>query len=196
VHYRGASDHREATSFEAYYPAPLDSWYEVRAWPSPGRAVGLLHRHHRRAGGAGRAAARAARAQLVADVTTDLSDTLGRRAGGRPARRAAGAGARRLRLVTLVDEQGDLRDVGWAHADPELQEVRRRYAELRLDSLKPTSYVATTLRTGQPTLLTHDVTRRLAAVFEPGEARELLLRLRRRRSRSCPCRPADAPSGC
>ena len=27
--------HRHAASFEAYYPPPLDGWYEVRAWPTP-----------------------------------------------------------------------------------------------------------------------------------------------------------------
>jgi GAF domain-containing protein len=77
----------------------------------------------------------------------------------------------------LVDDQGDLRDVGWAHADPELQEVARRYSELRLAALKPTSYVASALRTGTMSLLTEDVTQRLAAVYHPGAARDLLLRL-------------------
>lgn len=32
--YRHAMAHRVPVSFEAYYPAPLDAWYEVRAWPS------------------------------------------------------------------------------------------------------------------------------------------------------------------
>ena len=33
--YRRAVDTGRAVSFEAYYPAPLDGWYELRAWPSP-----------------------------------------------------------------------------------------------------------------------------------------------------------------
>ena len=33
--YRGAMESGRPTSFEAYYPPPLDGWYEVRAWPGP-----------------------------------------------------------------------------------------------------------------------------------------------------------------
>ncbi|MCU4740686.1 PAS domain S-box protein [Natronoglomus mannanivorans] len=32
--YRTAMENQETTSFEAYYPAPLDSWFEVNAYPS------------------------------------------------------------------------------------------------------------------------------------------------------------------
>src|SRR3712207_9196210 len=35
VHYRGAAATGRERVFEAYYPAPLDAWYEVRAWPAP-----------------------------------------------------------------------------------------------------------------------------------------------------------------
>ena len=176
-HYRGAAATGEAASFEAYYPAPLDSWYEVRAWPSPdGLSVYFIDTTARRAAQAELERA-LRRAQLVADVTTELSDTL-------VAEQAVARLAELLvpeladfALVTLVDEDGGLRDVGWAHTDPELREVARRYSLLRLGSLKPTSFVAATLRTGAPTVLTEDVTQRLAAVFERSEARDLLLRL-------------------
>ena len=175
--YRGAVATGEAASFEAYYPAPLDSWYEVRAWPSPdGLSVYFLDTTARRAAQAELERA-LRRAQLVADVTTDLSDTL-------VAEQAVARLAELLvpeladfALVTLVDEDGGLRDVGWAHTDPELREVARRYSLLRLGSLKPSSFIAATLRTGAPTVLTEDVTQRLAAVFERSEARDLLLRL-------------------
>ena len=177
VHYRGAASSGEAASFEAYYPAPLDSWYEVRAWPSPdGLSVYFIDTTARRAAQADLQRA-VRRAQLVADVTTELSDTL-------VAEHAVARLAQLLvpeladfALVTLVDEERGLRDVGWAHADPDLQEVARRYSELRLQSLRPTSFVGATLRTGTPTVLTGDVTRQLAGVFVPGEARDLLLRL-------------------
>jgi hypothetical protein len=33
--YRGAVSSGQPASFEAYYPPPLDSWYELRAWPTP-----------------------------------------------------------------------------------------------------------------------------------------------------------------
>ena len=177
VNYRAAAATGESRTFEAYYPAPLEGWYELRVWPSPDAlSVYFIDITERRAAQAELQRV-ARRAQLVADVTTDLSDTL-------VAEHAVARLARLLvpeladfALVTLVDEDGGLRDVGWAHVDPELQEVAERYAALRLESLKPTSFIAATLRTGMPTVLTEDVTQRLAAVFEPGEAHDLLLRL-------------------
>ena len=33
--YRTAVRTGVPVSFDAYYPAPLDGWYELRAWPSP-----------------------------------------------------------------------------------------------------------------------------------------------------------------
>ena len=33
--YRRAAKSGEPASFEAYYPPPLDGWYELRAWPTP-----------------------------------------------------------------------------------------------------------------------------------------------------------------
>ena len=177
VNYRAAAATGESRTFEAYYPAPLEGWYELRVWPSPDAlSVYFIDITERRAAQAELQRV-ARRAQLVADVTTDLSDTL-------VAEHAVARLARLLvpeladfALVTLVDEDGGLRDVGWAHVDPGLQEVAERYAALRLESLKPTSFIAATLRTGMPTVLTEDVTQRLAAVFEPGEAHDLLLRL-------------------
>jgi PAS domain S-box-containing protein len=174
--YRASASSGESRAFEAYYPAPLDGWYELRVWPSPdGLSVYFLDITARRAAQIDLQRA-LRRAQLVADVTTDLSDTL-------VAEDAVARLAQLLvpeladfALVTLVDDAG-LRDVGWAHADPDLQEVARRYSELRLQSLKPTSYVSATLRTGTPSVLTEDATRLLAQVYEPGEARDLLLRL-------------------
>ena len=176
THYRTAVATGEASSFEAYYP-PLDSWYEVRTWPSPdGLSVYFLDTTARRAAQAELQRA-ARRAQLVADVTTDLSDTL-------VAEHAVARLAELLvpeladfALVTLVDEDGGLRDVGWAHADPALRAVAQRYSVLRLEALEPTSFIAATLRTGAPSLLLEDAAHRLAEVYRPGEARDLLLRL-------------------
>ena len=49
-HYRGAAETGEERVFEAYYPAPLDAWYEVRAWPGPdGLSVYFLDISRRRA---------------------------------------------------------------------------------------------------------------------------------------------------
>jgi len=175
--YRQAVQTGQAVSFDAYYPAPLDGWYELRAWPSPdGLSVYFLDITARRAAQA-EVEAGVRRAQLVADVTTALSDTL-------DAEKAVARLAQLLvpdladfYLVTLVDDGGGLRDVGWAHADPAMQEVAGRYSELRIPALRDTSFVARSLRTGQPAIVSTDVTASIAQVLEPGEARDLLQQL-------------------
>ena len=35
THYRQAMTSGEPAAFDAWYPPPLDAWYEVRAWPTP-----------------------------------------------------------------------------------------------------------------------------------------------------------------
>ena len=58
--YRTAVRTGVPVSFDAYYPAPLDGWYELRAWPSPdGLSVYFLEvTERRRDAGAGRALGR------------------------------------------------------------------------------------------------------------------------------------------
>jgi serine phosphatase RsbU (regulator of sigma subunit) len=149
----------------------------VRVWPSPdGLAVHFLDVTARRAAQA-RADAAARRARLVADVTTALSDTLD----------AEEAVARLAHLlvpeladwcvVTLVDDDGHLRDVGWAHVDPALQDLTERYSALRLAALTNESFVAQAMRTRQPALIADRATERLEAVLALGEARDLLRQL-------------------
>lgn len=77
VNYRAAVDTGQQRVFEAYYPAPLDAWYEVRAWPSPdGLSVYFLDISERRAAEE-RARASADRLRVVAEVTALLSGTMG-----------------------------------------------------------------------------------------------------------------------
>ena len=100
LHYRAAvSDRRGAVVFEAYYPAPLDAWYEVRAWRDPDGLVGLLPRHHRaprgRRAGPGRRRP-AGRASPRSPPSCRAPSTRRRRRGG--GRRAA-AGRRGRRPV-------------------------------------------------------------------------------------------------
>jgi PAS domain S-box-containing protein len=176
--YRSAVETGRAVTFEAYYPAPLDAWYELRAWPSPdGLSVYFLDVTGRRSAQR-RAEAAARRARLVADVTSGLSDTL-------DAEEAVARLAHLLVpeladwcLVTLVDDDGGLRDVGWAHADPDQQSLVERYAAVRIPALTSSSFVAQAIRTRQPAVVPDDATGRIAAVLEPGEAHDLLFRLR------------------
>ena len=174
VHYRSAVASGRPASFAAYYPPPLDAWYDVRAWPSPdGLSVYFLDVTEERAA-AQRLERATRRAQLVADVTTGLSETL-------EAEEAVARLAQLLVpelgdwcLVTLVDDDGALRDVGWWHADPAHRDAVARYSAVRLGALDEQSFLLQALRSQRPAVVASDATERLAAVLAPGEARDLV----------------------
>lgn len=186
THYRRAAETRTPVEFEAYYPPPLDDWYEIRAWPTPdGLSVYFLDvtaRHD-----AEETVARAARrGALLAEVTRALSDTLD----------VEEAVARLAQLVvpllgdwcvvTLVDGPAStttsswrhrLRDIGSWHHDPGIRPLVTRYAGVRIPALTDTSFVARALDADEAVLIPHDATGAITQVLEPGEARDLFLEL-------------------
>ncbi|NYE38442.1 PAS domain S-box-containing protein [Nocardioides cavernae] len=178
--YRAAAASGSPVSFEAWYPPPLASWYEVRAWPTPeGLAVYFVDVSDRRA--AQEALDRSAeRLALLASVSDSLTATLD-----------ATEGVSRLAthlvplladwcLVTLVEDpqvtdwRRGLRDVGWAHADPALEPVLREYASLRLRAMTDESYLARTIQDMTPVLMHADAADQVASVLVPGPARDRL----------------------
>ncbi|NHC46710.1 SpoIIE family protein phosphatase [Motilibacter sp. K478] len=178
--YRRASASGEHVTFEAYYPEPLNGWYEVRVWPSgEGIAVYFLEITARRA--AQEQAHRAAvRAELLGEVTAELAETLDpEQAVARLAELVVPALADWC-LVTLVDDdehagaRRGLRDVGWAHVDPSLEPLVARYAGLRLEALLDNSFVHRALRTGRPIGAATGAAAAIRRVLRPGEAYELL----------------------
>ncbi|WP_432491968.1 SpoIIE family protein phosphatase [Kineococcus auxinigenes] len=214
--YRRAVRTGEPVSFEAHYPAPLDGWYELRAWPDPdGLSVYFLDVTARRAAQAQAEAERAAaqealrtseaaqrearqaqlaaertagRLALLAQVSADLSATLDtEEAVARLAQHLVPALGDWC-LVTLVDEHGALRDIGAWHADEAMRPVVQRYREVRLGSISsPSSFVHRALRTHRPVLVRSGATEAVAALLS-GEARDLLLRLAPERGQVLPLR--------
>ena len=180
--YRGAVASGEPVSFDAYYPQPLDAWYEVHAWPTPdGLSVYFLDVTGRRRDAA-LAAAAARRAAVAATVAVELSETLeAEEAVGRLARLTVPVLAD-WSIVTLV-EAGEprrgprLRDVGWWHTDPSRRELVERYAARRLASLTPHAFLNRAARTGEPVVVPGDATVSMLEVLVPGDARELLRQL-------------------
>ncbi len=176
--YRQAVASQEPVTFDAFYPEPLDAWYEVRAWPSPeGLSVYFNDVTSRRAAqqmmeeGARRSA-------MLARVTAELTRTLdGEQAVGRLATLVVPELAD-WSVVTLVDDEvgGDwrrgLRDVGWWHADPRMRCVVDRYAARRIQALTDVSFVARALSSGEPVLAPDHAYRTVAAVLAPGEAQD------------------------
>jgi PAS domain S-box-containing protein len=158
----------QATVFEAYYPAPLDGWYELRAWPSPdGLGVYFLDISARRAA--------QARAGLLAEATAALTDTLdAQEAVDRLARIVVPALADWC-IVTLVDEDaapGDwrrqLRDVAWWHDDPAQQPVLEQYARSRVRAFDDTAVLVRAWRTGRPVVLRSATEAGLSSLTDPG----------------------------
>jgi PAS domain S-box-containing protein len=182
-HYRRAMETGQQVTFEAYYPPPLDAWYEVQAWPDPdGLSVYFLDVTARRAAQQHTQQA-ARRAHLLAQVTSELTGTLdGEEAVARLAKLVVPTLADWC-LVTLVEEDGNLRfrkamrDVGWAHADPVGRALVERYAKVRWPALTGRAYVVRALRTGEVVQVRKGAAAAIGDVLAPGEAQELLTQL-------------------
>jgi PAS domain S-box-containing protein len=174
--YRAAmSDETEAV-FEAYYPAPLDSWFEVRAWGGPdGLSVYFLDITERRAAqqSAGRSAARLA---LIADITEVMSRMLVSGQGEEATlQRVAEVVVPVLgdwAILSLFEEDGRLRDAASWHRDPAGRPLAARYAELRLAAIPPTAPLHRALGSGQ-LVIVEDVGAAVGSLLSPGETREV-----------------------
>ena len=159
--YRGAVSSGEAAAFETFYPAPLNAWYEVRAFPGPeGLAVYFLDVTARKNAQlrADRALAQAdqalARVALLAEVSAQLSGTMDPdEAVGRLAQLVVPALAD-WAIVTIVDDQpgrsaGQARDVGHWHVEPDKRADVARYAQLRSQVSGQHSTVSRALAAGE-----------------------------------------------
>jgi serine phosphatase RsbU (regulator of sigma subunit)/PAS domain-containing protein len=164
-----------AASVELLHPEPLALWCELRAWPDgEGTSVLLLPSAARRA--AEEAASRAAlQVQVLAGVGAHLSGTLDAETA---VARLSGVLVPVLGdwcIVTLVDEQGGLRDVGTHHADPARQALLDDYTSLRMPALLArggSTYVADAARSGRPVVLPEPAVDAICAVLGPGTARD------------------------
>src|SRR3954452_10694102 len=169
--YRDAVRTGLPVSFDAHYPAPLDGWYELRAWPNPdGLAVYFLEVTERRRiqEQAERAAQRLA---ILAQVSAELAGTLDAQAAtGRLPRLGVPALAD-FCIVTVSEPDGHPRDVGSWHADPASRMILERYREVRLDAMPVTAPVSVALYTGEAATFGGDD---VLDLLPPGRARELL----------------------
>ena len=178
TNYRLAVENNSPVTFQAFYPAPLDAWYEILAWPTTdGLSLYFLNVTGRVA--AQQLADQAAdRWALLARVTEALLSSLdGDEAVGRLASLLVPALADWC-IVTVADEddrtgaQRGLRDVGWWHADPGARPLVERYSAARRALLAVDSPVQEVLRTGQ--VWTGQVDQLATLVLPPGDARTLL----------------------
>ncbi len=179
-YYRQAVETGEPVGFDAHYPAPLDAWYEARAWPSAqGLAVYFNDVTARRK--AQEQVERAARrSELLAAVAAQLAQSLdAERAVGRLASLVVPALADWC-LVTLVGEDTHpdwrrrLVDVGRHHADETKRPLLEEYTAHRVPALSDDSMVARALGTGEPVVMRRHPGDLAAEVLRPSKAREML----------------------
>jgi serine phosphatase RsbU (regulator of sigma subunit)/PAS domain-containing protein len=157
-------------SFDAYYPAPLDGLYELRAWPSPdGLAVYFLDVTERRRVQE-QAERSAARLALLAKVSAELAGTLDARVAVSHLSRLVTPTIADYCIVTLIDPDGRARDVTSWHADPTARPLLERFTGVRMEALPPTSPVARALSTGEAAQSTGP---EILAMLAPCEARDL-----------------------
>jgi len=158
-------------SFDAYYPAPLDGWYELRAWPTPdGLSVYFLEVTERRQ--VQQQAERAAeRLALLARVSAELAGTLAVEAATARLPGIVVPALADFCVLTVIGPDGHPRDVGTWHVDPASRSLLARYAEVRLDAMPITAPVARALHTGEAATFSGA---EVLDVLPPGPARELL----------------------
>jgi serine phosphatase RsbU (regulator of sigma subunit)/PAS domain-containing protein len=158
-------------SFDAYYPEPLDGWYELRAWPTPdGLSVYFLEITERRQ--VQEQAERATeRLSLLARVSAELAGTLDVEAATARLPGIVVPALADFCVLTVIGPDGHPRDVGSWHVDPASRTLLEQYAEVRLDAMPMTAPVARALHTGEPATFSGD---EVLEVLPPGPARELL----------------------
>ncbi|KQS66685.1 SpoIIE family protein phosphatase [Modestobacter sp. Leaf380] len=161
--YRRVRETGVAESLEAWYPEPLNTWFEVTAVPAgDGLDLFFAEVSERR-----RAQERLAVLALVSAELAGNPDPVDSMA--RIPRLVVPAIAD-WAVVTVIDDDGRPADVGSWHADARLREVLSRYVELRLSALPVTAPLIQALTTEAPV---HVTGQQVAETLAPGEARDL-----------------------
>ena len=174
--YRQAATTGEPVAFDAFYPEPLNIWVEVRAVPNrTGLQLYFLDVTER--------VKLQQRNELLSNVTRELTGTLD---AEEAVARLAALVVPELAdwcLVSLVqDEQHtnfrrSLRDVGFAHANPQQLPLVAEYADVRIPALLDGSFVERALASGRSVVIPHGATERISALFPAGRAQDLIEQL-------------------
>ncbi|GEA87768.1 SpoIIE family protein phosphatase [Cellulomonas cellasea] len=179
-HYRAVARTGRTVVFDAYYPAPLDGWYELRAVAERGGvAVYFTDVTERRNALAAAEQARASSA-LLAAVATDLAELLDPVQALQAVLPHLVPSLADFAIASLLDEGHSpwaqrLHDVAALHVDPRMQPVLDEFRALRVPALAPRSSVARALAGTQPVV--HTGIPEPGSVLQDGPAQELLGRL-------------------
>ncbi|MGY1701353.1 SpoIIE family protein phosphatase [Geodermatophilus sp. SYSU D00766] len=117
-----------ARTVEAFYPEPLDRWFEVRAVPrTDGLALYFSEVTARRTA--------QDRLSLLARVGAELTGTLDLTEAVRRIPRLVVPELGEACLLTVLDDDGRPRDLGSWHGDPARRDLLHRYAAVRLPGM-------------------------------------------------------------
>jgi PAS domain S-box-containing protein len=168
--YRAAVDTGQPQEVEAYYPAPLEAWYQVLCWPSPDGLSLFFTDVTERTQTTRRAEASSARLSMLAAVARSLVDSTDVPDSVADLPRLVVPVLADGCVVTLLAEDGRPHDVGSWHVDPAQRSLLQRYTRTRIAAQSMTSPLARALTGG-------DVQRTTAAEVRAslveGEARDL-----------------------
>ncbi|MEZ0166547.1 SpoIIE family protein phosphatase [Kineococcus sp. LSe6-4] len=166
-----------AETVELLHPEPLSLWCELRAWPDgDGTSVLLLPSAARRQ--AEEAAQRArTQVQVLTRVGAHLSGTLDAETA---VARLSGILVPVLGdwcIVSVVEGQSTLRDVGCQHADPTRQDLLESYRSHRMRALTEhhpagPRYILEAVRTGRPVILPVPAVTTIQDLVGPGQAHD------------------------
>ncbi|MCW2740474.1 MAG: putative sensor protein [Blastococcus sp.] len=158
-------------SFDAHYPAPLDRWFELRAWPTPdGLSVYFTDVTERRRTQE-RAERSAQRLAVLAQVSSELAGTLDVEAATARLPRLVVPALADFCVLTIIEPDGHPRDVGSWHVDPASRSLLERYRAVRLDAMPMTAPVSRALHTGEAATFSG---RDVFDLLPSGPARDLL----------------------
>jgi PAS domain S-box-containing protein len=166
--YRKAVASRRPQTFEAFYPEPLNQWYEVHAVPTvQGLWVYFTEVTARRQA--------VERLALLARVSEDLVGTLNAPAAVGRIPRVIVPALANWATVAVLAEDGTLQDAGAWHVDPAKVPLVRRFAAAAQASSPTTSPTLRAVTTGTPvTVPATGLTGRALGLVATGEARQLL----------------------
>ncbi|QCB93565.1 SpoIIE family protein phosphatase [Cellulomonas shaoxiangyii] len=166
--------------FDAYYPAPLDGWYEVRAVPEHGGVAAYFTDVTARRHALDAAQEARERSELLAAVAAGLVEILDPVEALRGVLPHLVPAVADFAVASLLDEghagwQQRLHDVAALHADPAMQPVLEEYRAVRVPALTRSSMVAQVLAGGAQALRTGLPSP--GDLVEDGPAHELLTAL-------------------
>jgi len=159
---------REPQSVESFYPEPLNQWFEVQAVPTPqGLWLYVTEVTARRRAGE--------RLALLARVSDELVGSLNAPTAVSRIPRLLVPALASWATVTLLGEDGGLRDAGGWHVDPAKTSLVRRYSLAAQESSPTTAPVLRAMTTGAPvTVSAAQLTGPALGTVATGTARRVL----------------------